>query len=321
MANSRNIAIRDRITKFLQMNNVVSRVIVAGRPIDLLDLWHAVRTFEASPGNQVRPWLLCANLQRSYTYQEYDTFKFYLIGAQLGVPTDPQTGQITLQQVHDLEDDYYRVRTVFENTRNALACPPSSLSSDPPAPSPLQDILQVISGDYPELNFDTITPDMIPNPLYLPFEAEMKGYLSDLPQPVSDSRVVNNPLNYPVNDIEMPIQPNMMPALVIEEIIGIHEQAQSLWRRVYHTLCKWSDRLCCISSQYFPALPAFSLPNDIQLWNTRFTQAMLEMKSVVVGLGLFYHLRRDKQEMVHIIQMVSFTACHVEANVMSDTLA
>jgi hypothetical protein len=48
---------------------------------------------------------------------------------------------------------------------------------------------------------------------------------------------------------------------------------------------------------------------------------MLEMRPVVVGLGLFYHMRRDKQEIVDIIWRVSSTACHVEVNVTSDTLS
>jgi hypothetical protein len=47
---------------------------------------------------------------------------------------------------------------------------------------------------------------------------------------------------------------------------------------------------------------------------------MLEMKPVVVGMGLYYYMRRESTEMGSIIQTVSLTAYHVEVNVTSDAL-
>jgi len=111
----------------------------------------------------------------SYIYQVYDPLKFHRIGAQLGIPTDPQTGQIPPQQVKYLEEDYSRVRDVLESTRNALASSPNSPPSDLIAPRPLPgtSLQQIPSG---EIDFGTVFQDMIPN---LPFKTGM--YLSDLP--------------------------------------------------------------------------------------------------------------------------------------------
>jgi hypothetical protein len=104
-----NIAIKESIAKFLKFHNIESRVFVAGRPIDLWDLWHAVRKFDTSLGNLVRLRLLRVHCPKSYICQVYNPLKFHRLGGQLGLPTDPQTGQIAPQQVKYLEKDYSRV--------------------------------------------------------------------------------------------------------------------------------------------------------------------------------------------------------------------
>jgi hypothetical protein len=52
-----NAAIKENFMKFLQMQNVDGRVVVAGRTIELWELWHAVRKFDQS-SNLVRARLL-----------------------------------------------------------------------------------------------------------------------------------------------------------------------------------------------------------------------------------------------------------------------
>jgi len=130
-----------------------------------------------------------------------------------------------------------------------------------------------------------------------------------------------SPLDNPADDGRMLVQHNMVPAFNVDEIISFHEEGQALWRQVYHAIGKWSDRFCWACSHHSSALPAFSLPTDIQLWNARFRKSMLEMKPVVVGLGLFYHMRGEEEEMGHIIRIVSSITSHVAVNVTSDTLA
>jgi hypothetical protein len=202
MANTQreqNAAIKDSITKFLQIHNIQSRVFVAGRPIDLWDLWRAVQKFDTSPGNLVRLCLLHVHCPKSYIYQVHDPLKFHRIGAQLGLPTDPQTGQIAPQQVKYLEEDHSRVRDALENTGNALACPPNSLPFNSIAPQPHQDALlqQILLGG---IKFGTLTLDAIANLPYQPFDAGM--YVSDRPWPVSDSQLADNPFNCPVGDLK-----------------------------------------------------------------------------------------------------------------------
>jgi hypothetical protein len=49
--------IKENFMKFLQMQNIDGQVVVAGRSIELWDLWHAVRKFDQA-GNLVRAPLL-----------------------------------------------------------------------------------------------------------------------------------------------------------------------------------------------------------------------------------------------------------------------
>ena len=49
-----NAAIKENFMKFLQMQNVDGRVVVAGRSIELWELWHAVRKYDTQSGNSVR---------------------------------------------------------------------------------------------------------------------------------------------------------------------------------------------------------------------------------------------------------------------------
>lgn len=53
-----NAAIKENFMKFLQMQNVDGRVVVAGRPIELWELWHAVRKYDTQSGNPVGVRLL-----------------------------------------------------------------------------------------------------------------------------------------------------------------------------------------------------------------------------------------------------------------------
>jgi hypothetical protein len=45
--------------------------------------------------------------------------------------------------------------------------------------------------------------------------------------------------------------------------------------------------------------------NNIQLWKDRYKQAMQEMKPIIMGMGLYIHMRRERKEMIDIIQKVS----------------
>jgi hypothetical protein len=247
------IAFKESFTRLLQSYNVETRVIVAGRPIDLWDLWHAVKKCDVSPARAVRP--LHCSCQISYMICKMnDLSKFYMIATQLGVPTDPQTGQIALQQVKDLQEHYVRVCSVHEYVRNALAREPNSLPFDLAAPSPPPNVLllQLLLRAYPFINFSIVTPDMIANLPYPQFETKMRSYLSHLPWPIS-----SNGDNF-FNDRQMAEQPSMEPTLDVKGIMSTHEQCQLVWRKVYDALRKSSDRLYCdrltiiTSSFYFP---------------------------------------------------------------------
>lgn len=76
-----------------------------------------------------------------------------------------------------------------------------------------------------------------------------------------------------------------MPGLNIEEILRLHEQCQGVFRRIYET-------------NHVPPSPA---PNNFPLWKERYAFAMQQMKPLLMGMGLYLHLRRDKDEMQQII--------------------
>jgi hypothetical protein len=101
----------------------------------------------------------------------------------------------------------------------------------------------------------------------------------------------------------------MPPALNLEEILRLHEQCRTVWRQTYDTLRKLSNQILLVpGSQHFPALPTFPLPNNLPVWKEHYKQAVLGMMPLVVGMGLYLHLRRDKNEMHEIIQKASRTA-------------
>lgn len=97
----------------------------------------------------------------------------------------------------------------------------------------------------------------------------------------------------------------MSPALNLEEILRLHEQCQTVWRQNYDTIRELSDQFYRTRLTKFLALPTFPLPNNIQIWKDRYKQAMQDMKPLVMGMGLYLHMRRDKKEMIDIIHKVS----------------
>jgi hypothetical protein len=76
-----------------------------------------------------------------------------------------------------------------------------------------------------------------------------------------------------------------------------------------------------LGSQHSPVLATFPLPDNIQVWKHRYKQAMQDMKPLVVGMGLYLHIRRDKQEMLEIIQKVGPARYDAEVNLAFDALS
>jgi hypothetical protein len=46
---------------------------------------------------------------------------------------------------------------------------------------------------------------------------------------------------------------------------------------------------------------------------------MDEMGLIIIAMGLYLHMRRDKKEMLEIMQKVSLAKCHLEMSLTSDT--
>jgi hypothetical protein len=254
-----------------------------------------------------------------------------VIGIQLGLPTDPQTGQLPWQYVKDLQEHYTRVSIALQSARNPPQRPPpipANIAAQGPAQNAL--MLQSVVKTYPHIDFGGITPDMVTNLPHQRFESRLRLYITERGQAIGNNLLPGNPPympsrtpvpgqvvitnrnptpvgNDPANG-SMSRQPNMQPPLKVEEVVKLHEQCQLMWRTKYDTLRKLSDQLYCTWLQYFPALPGCPLPNNIHVWKERYRQAMQEMKPLVLGMGLHFYMQRDKQEMVDIIQKVSLTA-------------
>jgi hypothetical protein len=252
-----------------------------------------------------------------------------VIGIQLGLPTDPQTGQLAWQYAKDLQEQYTRVSIALQNARNPPQRPPpipANIAAQGPAQNAL--MLQNVAKTYPHIDFSGITTEMITNLPHQRFESRLRLYITERGQaigsnlnvppnmpsrtPVPGQVVITNrnptPVgNDPANNGLMSRQPNM-PPFNVEEILRFHEQCLSMWRTKYDTIRKLSSQFYCTWLQYFPALPVCPLPNNILVWKECYRQAMQDMKPLVMGMGLYIYMRRDKQEMVDIIHKVSLAA-------------
>jgi hypothetical protein len=76
------------------------------------------------------------------------------------------------------------------------------------------------------------------------FEAKMKSYLSDMPRPGNANQVVDSP----PNDNEVSVEPQIMSAFIVEEILSFHAECQSLWRQAYNAIRKRDDQFWRICS-------------------------------------------------------------------------
>jgi hypothetical protein len=269
MANTQseqNAAIKENFMRFLQMQNVDGRVVVAGRSIELWELWHAVRKFNTQSGNHVRAHLLLSCPQKSYIISQANhPSKFHVIGAQLGLPTD-QAGQLPWQYVKELQEQYTRVSIALQSARNTPQHPnplPASIAAHQPALNAT--MLQSVSKAYPHIDFSGITPELVTNLPNQRFETRLRAYIAERGQPTGSSLLANPPHmpprtpvpgqvvitnrnptpvgNDPANNGQMSRQPNMPSALNVDEILRLHEQCQTVWRQTYDSLRKLSNQL------------------------------------------------------------------------------
>jgi hypothetical protein len=270
-------AIKENFLRFLQMQNVENRVSIAGRPIDSWELWHAVKKFDTTPGHPVRTLSLHADGRRPYLkFQANHPSKFHLIGAQLGLPTDPQSGQIPWMHLRELQDYYNRVSVALQNARNPQGRQIPFSSTNPNLGATLNaanqlalnnNMLQSVMKAYPHIDFGGITQDMVANLPSPRFESRIRSYITErqganngqvsgntphmpprtpVPGPTPMNPRTQTPVGDPANTGLISRQPNMPPASFnVDEILKLHKQCQDVWRQNYDTLRTFIHRSRC----------------------------------------------------------------------------
>ena len=69
-----------------------------------------------------------------------------------------------------------------------------------------------------------------------------------------------------------------------------------------------------------PEVSAYSVPDDVGLWKLRYSHAMNCVKPIIMAMGLYWHLQRDRAEMHEIMRKVGLSASIHERMSVSESL-
>lgn len=198
-------------------------------------------------------------------------------------------------------------------------------------PGPMNlNILQNATKTYPSIDFSGITQEIVMNLPSQRFEARIKSYISErlsngnnvnnaglqahTPQmpprtPVPGPAAAPNPrIPTPGNDSNNNIpRLGSAPGINVDEIMKLHEQCQTVFRKTYESRRKFLPlHLQCNTLEFPPlALHPLPMPPNVNYWKERYGMAMVCMKPLIMGMGLYLYIRRDKEEMHNIILNVS----------------
>ncbi|PVF96968.1 hypothetical protein CPB86DRAFT_786455 [Serendipita vermifera] len=290
--NQSNI-VKANFAKFLANVNIEPVIHLAGRTIEMWDLFHAVREFDTRFGR-------------------YNPAKFHMIGYQLGLPPDGQQTQTSGQVADALRDHYNRLMTALR-TGGTNALRPAVVQQ--PARNILSSQtqnemwLELIKINYPGIDFNNVPRGWITNLPTPQFYESLKKWI-ELQSMIGNGIKMDLPI---IQSPGLPVQSNRNPPAVsspnvtgpfaqmanqsdIMEIEILHEGLKQKWRAILETTTK------------APIQP----PVNIQIWKLQLRAAFNTAGFIVGRFGLYCYLFKDFQATHKVMTMSAYLVKQIQ---------